>query len=267
MDEASGKIPTREVAAKLLHHVLRQWPGVRLACMLQEGAEVLLHQRVQDSFLGPTRDVRRGKGSHDPPTASPRPKAPRCNLATLRAASDVADAFRLSLATSSASSLSDYERSYVVGGKRYHHIVDPRTGYPAGACRSVTIWATSALVADEIDDAVFILGPKKGLELVESLDGVGAVIVDAKSMSVEQHVCVEPRDPEEDKRRQPALPRCLPPCPDPAVVLARLRAERMRDAEAAFPPAHECDTEHASCRRHELARRAADMRSREALHR
>jgi thiamine biosynthesis lipoprotein len=45
----------------------------------------------------------------------------------------------------------------------------------------VTIWATSALVADEIDDAVFILGPKKGLELVESLDGVGAVIVDAKN--------------------------------------------------------------------------------------
>jgi thiamine biosynthesis lipoprotein len=34
-------------------------------------------------------------------------------------------------------------------------------------------------VADEVDDAVFILGPEKGLRLVESLDGVGAVIVDA----------------------------------------------------------------------------------------
>jgi thiamine biosynthesis lipoprotein len=68
-----------------------------------------------------------------------------------------------------------------VGGKRYHHIIDPRTGYPATASRSVTIWAPTALVADEIDDAVFILGPKKGLELVESLDGVGAVVVDAKN--------------------------------------------------------------------------------------
>jgi thiamine biosynthesis lipoprotein len=88
---------------------------------------------------------------------------------------------KLPLSDHAFSTAGDYERSYIVGGKRYHHILDPRTGYPANACRSVTIWATSALVADEIDDAVFILGPKKGLELVESLDGVGAVIVDAKN--------------------------------------------------------------------------------------
>jgi FAD:protein FMN transferase len=79
------------------------------------------------------------------------------------------------------STAGDYERSYVVDGKRYHHIIDPRTGYPATASRSVTIWAPTALVADEIDDAVFILGPEKGLALVESLDGVGAVVVDANN--------------------------------------------------------------------------------------
>ena len=88
---------------------------------------------------------------------------------------------RLSLPDHAFSTAGDYERSYIVGGKRYHHIIDPRTGYPATASRSVTIWAPTALVADEIDDAVFILGPQKGLALVESLDGVGAVIVDAKN--------------------------------------------------------------------------------------
>jgi thiamine biosynthesis lipoprotein len=77
------------------------------------------------------------------------------------------------------STAGDYERAYIVGGKRYHHIIDPRTGYPATASRSVTIWAPTALVADELDDAVFILGPEKGLALVESQDGVGAVIVDS----------------------------------------------------------------------------------------
>ncbi len=77
------------------------------------------------------------------------------------------------------STAGDYERSYIVDGKRYHHIIDPHTGYPATASRSVTIWALTGLVADEVDDAVFILGPEKGLALVESLDGVGAVIVDA----------------------------------------------------------------------------------------
>lgn len=79
------------------------------------------------------------------------------------------------------STAGDYARSYLIDGKRYHHIIDPRTGYPAAACRSVTIWAPSALLADAIDDAVFILGPEAGLKLVESTEGVGAVIVDAKN--------------------------------------------------------------------------------------
>jgi thiamine biosynthesis lipoprotein len=79
------------------------------------------------------------------------------------------------------STAGDYARSFFVGGKRYHHIIDPRTGYPATACRSVTVWAGDAFTADAVDDAVFILGPEKGLALVESLPDVGAVIVDAKN--------------------------------------------------------------------------------------
>lgn len=79
------------------------------------------------------------------------------------------------------STAGDYERAFVQKNKRYHHIIDPRTGYPATASRSVTIWAKDAFTADAIDDAVFILGAKKGLELVESIDGAGAVIVDDKN--------------------------------------------------------------------------------------
>jgi FAD:protein FMN transferase len=84
----------------------------------------------------------------------------------------------IALSDHSFSTAGDYERSYVVDGRRYHHIIDPRTGSPATASRSVTIWAKTAFQADAIDDAVFILGPEKGLKLVDSLDGVGAVIVD-----------------------------------------------------------------------------------------
>jgi len=79
------------------------------------------------------------------------------------------------------STAGDYERSYLVGGKRFHHIIDPRTGYPATASRSVTIWAKDAFTADALDDAVFILGPKKGMELVESIDDAGAIIVDREN--------------------------------------------------------------------------------------
>jgi thiamine biosynthesis lipoprotein len=86
------------------------------------------------------------------------------------------------------STAGDYARSYVAGGKRYHHIIDPRTGYPATACRSVTVWAPDAFVADAVDDIVFILGPEQGLPLVESLEGVGVVVVDQKN-----RVSVSPR--------------------------------------------------------------------------
>lgn len=88
---------------------------------------------------------------------------------------------KIPLSDHAFSTAGDYERSYVVNGKRYHHIIDPRSGQPATACRSVTIWAPNAFIADAIDDAVFILGPEKGLKLVESLDGVAAVVVDARN--------------------------------------------------------------------------------------
>jgi thiamine biosynthesis lipoprotein len=79
------------------------------------------------------------------------------------------------------STAGDYERGFLKNGKRYHHIIDPRTGYPATASRSVTVWAKDAFTADAIDDAVFILGAEKGLALVESIEDCGAVIVDAQN--------------------------------------------------------------------------------------
>jgi len=76
------------------------------------------------------------------------------------------------------STAGDYARSYVIGKRRYHHIIDPHTGYPATASRSVTVWAEDATTADAVDDAVFILGPEAGLKLAEATPGVGVVIVD-----------------------------------------------------------------------------------------
>lgn len=75
----------------------------------------------------------------------------------------------------------DYERFFVKDGERYHHIIDPDTGQPARGARSVTVLAPSAVLADALSTGVFVLGPDEGLELVESLEGVGAVIVDAEN--------------------------------------------------------------------------------------
>lgn len=73
----------------------------------------------------------------------------------------------------------DYERFFVKNGKRYHHILDPRTGYPTTGLRSVTIVATDGITADALATAVLVLGADEGLKLVESLQGIEALLVDS----------------------------------------------------------------------------------------
>jgi len=73
----------------------------------------------------------------------------------------------------------DYERFFMKDGKRYHHLIDPDFGEPASGCRSVTIVADRAVLADVLSTGVFILGPDEGMKLVEQLPGVEGVIVTA----------------------------------------------------------------------------------------
>jgi thiamine biosynthesis lipoprotein len=75
----------------------------------------------------------------------------------------------------------DYARSFMTGGVRYHHLLDPATGQPARGCRSVTIVADSPLLADGLSTGVFILGPVEGMALIERLPHVEGVIVTAKN--------------------------------------------------------------------------------------
>ncbi len=73
----------------------------------------------------------------------------------------------------------DYERFFIEGGVKYHHIIDPATGYPARKCKSVTIIADDALVADALSTAVFVMGAEAGIQLVDGLDEVEAMIIDS----------------------------------------------------------------------------------------
>ncbi len=72
----------------------------------------------------------------------------------------------------------DYERFFEYEGKRYHHILDPRTGYPSTGCMSTTVVAPDAAFADALATALCVIGSEAGMELVESLDRVEALLVD-----------------------------------------------------------------------------------------
>ncbi|HXZ24967.1 MAG TPA: FAD:protein FMN transferase, partial [Nitrospiria bacterium] len=79
------------------------------------------------------------------------------------------------------STAGDYKRFFIKDGVRYHHILDPRTLQPARLCQSVTVVAPDGTLADGLDTGVFVMGPMKGMALIERL-GFGAVIVDAEGV-------------------------------------------------------------------------------------
>ncbi|MBU1753440.1 FAD:protein FMN transferase [bacterium] len=79
----------------------------------------------------------------------------------------------------------DYEHYFISDGQRYHHIMDPQSGYPvSNGCVSVTIITPSAFVADILSTAVFVLGQKAGMDLIEDLEQVEGIIVTDKDILV-----------------------------------------------------------------------------------
>ncbi len=71
----------------------------------------------------------------------------------------------------------DYQHWFEFGGARYHHIIDPATGYPARGVMSVTVLTERCMDADALATALFVLGPRRGLRLVEAMEDVEALFV------------------------------------------------------------------------------------------
>ena len=73
-----------------------------------------------------------------------------------------------------------YEKFVIFKGKRYSHIIDPRTGYPASGIVSVSVFAKQTELADALATGIFVLGIEVGLDLVNQLNGIDCIIVDDK---------------------------------------------------------------------------------------
>jgi len=71
----------------------------------------------------------------------------------------------------------DYERFVIRENKRYHHIIDPRTGRPSAGVISVTLMGKQGALIDPLAKIPFILGPEEGMKIVRKL-GAEAIIVD-----------------------------------------------------------------------------------------
>ncbi len=72
----------------------------------------------------------------------------------------------------------NYEKYVTLEGKRYTHIIDPRTGYPSKGIVSVTMFAPKAELADALATSVFVMGVEVGLNRINQLNDVECIIVD-----------------------------------------------------------------------------------------
>ena len=75
----------------------------------------------------------------------------------------------------------DYERFVLINGERFGHIINPKTGIPVQGVLSVTIVSQTAELADALATAVFVLGEKDGMDLINHLNGVEGIILTDKN--------------------------------------------------------------------------------------
>jgi thiamine biosynthesis lipoprotein len=84
---------------------------------------------------------------------------------------------KIPLADTALSTSGDYERYFDENGKRYHHIIDPKTGHSASKVRSATVIAPTATQTDGLSKTAFVLGPDEAMKIYNGLQGVDAILV------------------------------------------------------------------------------------------
>ena len=86
----------------------------------------------------------------------------------------------LPLENEAISTSGDYERFFEEDGERYHHIIEPSTGQPAGEVRSTTIIGPDAVLTDALSTSVFVMGVDQGLRLIATLPDYEGIVIDAE---------------------------------------------------------------------------------------
>lgn len=101
----------------------------------------------------------------------------------------------LPIVESSVATSGNYERFVTFEGKRYSHIIDPRSGYPSTGINSVSVFAKSAELSDALATAVFIMGSETGLSLINQLAETEVIIVDSENKMHKSDGVLFERDP------------------------------------------------------------------------
>lgn len=158
----------RQQASLLAEGVCLDVGGIAKGYIIDRGVDRLRQAGVSHGFIDAGGDIG---------IAGPRPGGEPWRIGIRHPRQEEKMLAVIPLSSGAIATSGDYERMFEQGGQRYHHILDPDTGYPANRLISATVIAPTATEADALSTAVFVLGPEQGLKLVESLSGVEAILV------------------------------------------------------------------------------------------
>ena len=89
-------------------------------------------------------------------------------------------AITIPLENEAISTSGDYERFFEEDGERFHHIIVPSTGTPAGEVHSATVIGPDAVITDALSTSVFVMGVEQGLTLISTLPDYEGIVIDAE---------------------------------------------------------------------------------------
>ncbi len=163
-------VPEKRTAQLLEKRMLLDLGGIAKGYAADQALDVLRQHGIQGALVAASGDI---AVSAPPPGRA----GWRIGIAPLESPEKPPSRY-LSLHDAAVSTSGDVEQYVEIGGKRYSHIVDPRTGVGLTGRHSVTVVAPNATVSDSLATAISVLGPERGLKLAESIDDVAVLFVE-----------------------------------------------------------------------------------------
>jgi thiamine biosynthesis lipoprotein len=172
--------PQRQTVQLLVAGMLLDLGGIAKGYAIEEMLAILRRYGITRALVQASGDI----AVADPP---PGKAGWKIGLAPLLKPTAEPEHYLL-LHHAAISTAGDAEQHVEIGGKRYSHIIDPRTGMPVLGRSSVSVIAPDGTTTDGLDTGLDVLGPKAALEIIEQTDAAACIFVREGKNGVETFV-------------------------------------------------------------------------------
>ncbi|MEX2114268.1 MAG: FAD:protein FMN transferase [Pirellulales bacterium] len=179
--------PEQRTAQLLAPNMRLDLGGIAMGYAVDEALEVLCKRGITQALIDASGDI----GASDPP-----PGKKGWTIAVIPLSAEGTPSREILLASSAVTTSGDAFQFVEIDGRRYSHILDPRTGLGLSDRSGVTVIARDCLTADSLATAVSVLGHAAGLELIEATPGAAAFIVQSADDGAAPRTIATSRFPE-----------------------------------------------------------------------